>query len=639
VTHRHVPSLIKTFLLLIPLLLLRHLPIQAVEPGDAYLGLFGGYQKGVFAPDEETRYAGLKNSIYQPTLNYGDYRFDAIGFYRNDDVEDEQGLELGLVSLFIDDFWLTTDQRLNAFVGDNYFRENIPTIVFEHFTLPGQTLRGGGGAIDRGHLFAGIQGGRFTEPDFIIPDSVSTTEDGITGAFIGWDTSSGPTVSWNLNVIDEEDDRRFLTSFYMNHPMREDQLRLACWHDSQSESIAAAFGVIRESDTGYFEAGLVHVPEDFNYISRRSPLPQGQSQLFGTYRHRGVRYSYTLEGSGGTFEQQDKRRPFFRGSLNGFYRLGLEQFLGGGLNGSFLEGPNDAARYNFQQNLRYSVQRRQWDTTAQFQALQFIEQPGNGDFEKNQTLRWIGNLFANYRFEGWQAGVDLSVQHTTRNLAEDSTAVVLKLDGRVLTALGMDLTGFVQGGATFADNARDELFGFGVDLGIPVFGDYYLRFRTRMQRNLFSRDFDFPDAPDFESASTSIDLFAIFERRYFWGSSTPVYGHYSGFEPNGVGVLAGRVFVDENGNRRYDSGETTLKNAILRMDDGFVVETRRDGTYRFPNVAAGTHHLILDEASFSIRYVSPHPEGRRVTIEPRRETFVEWPLQLRAGNLLSPKIR
>jgi hypothetical protein len=119
----------------------------------------------------------------------------------------------------------------------------------------------------------------------------------------------------------------------------------------------------------------------------------------------------------------------------------------------------------------------------------------------------------------------------------------------------------------------------------------------------------------------------IFERRDYWGEPAPVIGSFTGMKPSGVGEIRGRVFVDLNRNGLFDAGDKPLAGVVLRLDEGFVIETDGTGSYRFPNVASGEHRLSLDPASFPITYMNLSPEGVSVQIYPRDERVTDWPLR------------
>jgi hypothetical protein len=141
---------------------------------------------------------------------------------------------------------------------------------------------------------------------------------------------------------------------------------------------------------------------------------------------------------------------------------------------------------------------------------------------------------------------------------------------------------------------------------------------------------------DSNSAHTTIDLFAIIERRHYWGEPAPVIGKFVGPKPRGVGDIKGRVYVDMNGNGVFDQEDKPLGGAVLRLDEGFVIETDSQGLYHFPNVSAGEHHLALDPASFPIDYVNPAPEGLSVQIYPRDQKTTDWPLEVLQTYAQSP---
>lgn len=186
----------------------------------------------------------------------------------------------------------------------------------------------------------------------------------------------------------------------------------------------------------------------------------------------------------------------------------------------------------------------------------------------------------------------------------------------------------MQGGIGWREDGRSEVYGGGIEVRTPLPWGWQLRIRLRAQRNNLPADTVTFLADDPETGHTTVDLFAIIERGIFWGESTPVIGTFTGPKPRGIGLVKGRVFVDLNGNAIFDTGDKPLGGVVVRLDDGFLIETDAHGFYKFPNVASGQHHLNLDEATFPIAYTNPRPEGIRLQLYPRDEKDINWPLKL-----------
>ena len=78
----------------------------------------------------------------------------------------------------------------------------------------------------------------------------------------------------------------------------------------------------------------------------------------------------------------------------------------------------------------------------------------------------------------------------------------------------------------------------------------------------------------------------------------------------GSALLSGIVFEDRNHNGVFDAGDTPLKDVVVRLDNGYIVETDAEGRYHYPNVADGDHTLQLDPESYPVRLT---PKIRKVS--------------------------
>ena len=163
-------------------------------------------------------------------------------------------------------------------------------------------------------------------------------------------------------------------------------------------------------------------------------------------------------------------------------------------------------------------------------------------------------------------------------------------------------------------------------MSTPLPAGWQLRLRFRARRNYLVLGNEIGSSEDSGQGHTTIDLFAIFEHRHYWGTPESVIGTFTGSKPRGVGVIRGRVFVDFNGNRVFDEGDKPLSGVLVRLDDGFIVETDSQGYYRLSNVATGDHHLGIDEVSFPIEYSNPAADGTRIKLFPRDDRKIDWPL-------------
>ncbi|GAB5559197.1 MAG: hypothetical protein SynsKO_08440 [Synoicihabitans sp.] len=81
-------------------------------------------------------------------------------------------------------------------------------------------------------------------------------------------------------------------------------------------------------------------------------------------------------------------------------------------------------------------------------------------------------------------------------------------------------------------------------------------------------------------------------------------------------VIIGRVFVDDDRNGRFDSGETGVEGARLLLDDGVTVVTDRDGLYHVDGVKSGLRSIRLDSANL--------PDGTIPGVIETEHAFNPW---------------
>jgi hypothetical protein len=83
-----------------------------------------------------------------------------------------------------------------------------------------------------------------------------------------------------------------------------------------------------------------------------------------------------------------------------------------------------------------------------------------------------------------------------------------------------------------------------------------------------------------------------------------------------LNAIHGRVYVDRNGNGRFDIGEG-VADAVVRLGDR-VTSTDRDGAYSFFNVWPGTYALALDRSRLAATLEVVGPADLTVTLDDAR---------------------
>jgi len=232
---------------------------------------------------------------------------------------------------------------------------------------------------------------------------------------------------------------------------------------------------------------------------------------------------------------------------------------------------------------------------------------------KPSGTRWGGNLRLDAtRTEGNQVSSQFSSFQTA--------TAELRLGRYLPFDLNMDLS--VRSGLTFNQGSTTGVHGGSLRLNLTRFQDWLIYIEGKFYWSQLPQEF----TSFFTVPNPAYEIRSGMERRFYWGESAPVYGVYSTTGFKGVGMLSGRVFEDRNRNGVFDAGDIPLKEAVLRLDEGFVVETNYRGEYAYPNVASGEHTLQLDPESYPVRLTSKHPEGFTFNMRPREDRLVDWPL-------------
>jgi len=147
-------------------------------------------------------------------------------------------MDVGRFATGVQDFWFSDVTNLDAFIGDGEMYFVTPSLIFEHLGLPGQSLRGGGVQLQSAWGVGGIQAGRLTEYDFVIPEAVSTIDESTAGAYLQLNPHRNGRLAASLDYFSLDSENRFLGTLYSSLPFNSWELRLAGWHDSLSDSQA-----------------------------------------------------------------------------------------------------------------------------------------------------------------------------------------------------------------------------------------------------------------------------------------------------------------------------------------------------------------------------------------------------------------
>jgi hypothetical protein len=111
------------------------------------------------------------------------------------------------------------------------------------------------------------------------------------------------------------------------------------------------------------------------------------------------------------------------------------------------------------------------------------------------------------------------------------------------------------------------------------------------------------EAPALEARSAWLGL------RYDFAAGTP-QRPIGGPATGGGAPLEGLLFLDANANGRLDPGESRAPNVTVVLDGRYGTRTDAEGRYRFPLVAAGTHHLGVISDNLPLPWQVPGDAGR-----------------------------
>lgn len=627
-----------TFLLFLSLIpwLAGELCAWEVEPGYGRVRLWQGIENtGVGF--QRFKYLGLGVDLNQPTLNYGNWQFNFVGL--GEDWGAKPRLGYGLFGFR--NMWLREDLAADFMVGDSYLETGVNRMPFEHFTVPSQNLRGLDTRLYDGKYAMGVHAGNLTYMSFLLTEAFVRSDTDMAGFFLRLGDLQKPRLGLGMDGFTDNLGKRYLSNFHVIVPMEGPEGKGFFWYDSRSSKPAGVVGVRQDKGRTQWEVGASYVPFGFIYLSENASLSSGQSLGFATYRESRLRYNYYLEGSGGQLSFGQEKNALVRGTLGGGWRFSLRDMLGGSLGVSW-QGGGEQNNWHLLPSLRYSRVKGAFNLYSQlltdYYTLKLVNrdgllvaQPaplGGAQPETSQTtriFRWGEEIGFDYSPPGatrWGGSARFDDTHTTGNLATSYRTATAEV--RVGKYLPYDTTVdlSVRSGYSWGQNQTSAIHSGGLRLSINAFENWLIFVEGRLWYSKVPQEvtgFASIPNPAYEVRSGG-------ERRLTWGEAAPVHGVFPSTGLRGVGTLTGVVFHDKNGNGLYDAGDIPLKDTVIRLDDGFIVETNSQGRYYYPNVVAGEHSLQLDPESYPVYLTSKFPEGMRCKIFPREKRQIDWPL-------------
>jgi len=449
-----------------------------------------------------------------------------------------------------------------------------------------------------------------------------------------------PHLGLSLDGFSDDLGKRSLANIDLTYPLGGPQAKALAWYDSRSGRTAAVAGVRQGKGPTQWEVGASNVPYGFVYLSRNAALASGQAMGFFTYRRTAVTRDYYLEGSAGRLSYGQDHSWLVRGTVGGGWRFLLRDNLSGSLGVSYQGGGNQQQQFHLLPSLRYSRSRGPLNLYGQlmsdYYSVQLINQSGSVVFQP-QPLGAIPQTQQTSVFRNSaELGFDYSPPGATRwggNLRADDTKTQgaqisafrsASAEVRVSKYLPYDTTldFSLRSGATFSQGTTSGLHSAALRFNVNFFEGWLIFLEGRFFYSHFPQEIiAFTAVPN-----PAYEVRSGVERRFFWGEAAPVFGMFPQAGFKGVGTVSGIVFEDRNLNGVFDAGELPIKDAVLRMDDGYVVETDARGRYSYPNVVDGEHTLQLDPESYPVRLTAKFPEGMTFRLFPRENRVIDWPL-------------
>lgn len=609
----------------------------AVEPGSGRVRFWQGMENtGVGF--QRFNYVALGADVDQPTLNWGKWRANFLG------LGDDWGrrMRLGTGFLGVRELWLREHLEGDFHLGDSLLQTGELRLPFEHFVIPTQSLRGLVSDLYNSKYKLGLHVGNLTLLSYQLPEAFVSSDTDVVGFYFRLGETLKSHGGLSLDNFSDLEGDRWLSNFYLAYPLGGPWARAICWFDSRSERLAGVIGVRQAEGLTQWEVGWSHIPYGFVYFGENASLPAGQSLGFATYRRTGLVRNYYLEGSGGRLSFGSEEDWLVRGSIGGGWRFRLRDSLGASLGVSWRGPGTDRSQLHLLPRLRYSRWRPRFNFYAQLladyytiryttrgRALVVQPAPLGGaapeTVEETRVFRWSIDTGFDYSpptGTRWGGSLRYDDTQSENGLSTSSRSVTAELRLAKYLPYDTSLDLSIRSGFSWSEGQTSGVHGGTMRLTISYWENWLVFIEGRFWWSQFPGEtFGFYSVPNpaYETRCGS-------ERRFYWGEGAPIYGMFPATGLKGVGTLSGMVFEDRNGNNIYDTGDVPIKDAVLRLDEGYIVETDIRGIYYYPNVADGNHTLELDPESYPVRLTPEHPEGIRFKLFPRQKRRIDWPL-------------
>ncbi|MGD0490277.1 MAG: hypothetical protein ABSC32_01915 [Steroidobacteraceae bacterium] len=131
-----------------------------------------------------------------------------------------------------------------------------------------------------------------------------------------------------------------------------------------------------------------------------------------------------------------------------------------------------------------------------------------------------------------------------------------------------------------------------------------------------------PIGPPVPTAVPAVDERGIFLTLRYKRASGSHFAPMGGAPGTGAGEIAGVVYLDANGNQRFDAGEAGVPNVTVVLDGRFSSQTDANGRFDFPAVATGHHVITVISDNLPLPWALPNEGRMDVQVSTRDRTQV-----------------
>lgn len=607
----------------------------ALEPGFGRVRFLQGFQN-IGAGFQQYKYFGLGCDLEQPTLNWGKWQANFLGL-SNRWGQDPQ---LGYAFLGAHNIWLRDNLAGDFGLGDAPLLTDGPQFPFEHFVVPSQNFRGLGVALNGPNYALGLQAGTLTFMSFQFSEAYVRSDTNLVGCHFRLGELHRPHVGMAWHGFDDALGRRSLSHVNLSYPLGGPQAKAQAWFDSRSGHTAGVIGLRQDKRPVYWEVGASTIPFSFVYLSNNAALASGQTLGFFTYRRRMLLWDYGVEGSAGRLSYSGQQAWLARGAVGGGWRYRLRDYLGASLGVSQQWGDRQQRQLHLLPMLRYNHGRENLNLYAHllsdYYTVQLINQSAAvviqpqplgvlPETQRVSILRHSAEIGMDFSPPtGTRKGFSLRFDDTRMQGYQSASYRAATGEVRLSRYLPYDtyLDFFARSGLTFSQGSTSGLHSAGLRLSCTHREGWLVYLEGRLYYSNFPQEFtSFTGTPN-----PAYEVRSGAERHFFWGEAAPVYGNFPTGGFKGVGTVSGLVFIDHNRNGIFDAGDTPLKNVVIRLDNGYLIETDARGRYFYPNIADGDHTLQLDPESYPLQLAPNDPEGINFRLNPRENRQFHWPL-------------